>query len=155
MPFAVSQWPHSPDPRLLDFAITGYDFGQVPPWRWLMTTSGAIFPYESLNDGIIWQAASHSINNCEYNVIDLSPDLSDDRLAFFGSRFPIGGAPGSTIRIFCTFFQTAADPATNGSLFLTYPKAIGTRSFVMSNDVGGEPFLPNPVLLTPRKWNAE
>ena len=52
MPFAVSQWPNSPDPRTNTFNQTGWNFGQVPPFTWILSTTGATGLLAIFNSGI-------------------------------------------------------------------------------------------------------
>jgi len=152
MPFAVTQWGYSPDPRQVDFAIEGFNFGQLPPWRWLMQTSDAIFPYEALNDGVVWERSDHGIDFCSYQPLSPIPDVTDPFMGFSGQQEPSGGF---TINWFCAFFITGADPATSGFINELYPLAIATRSFTMVNESGSPPFIPNALVITPRKWNVD
>lgn len=152
MPFAVTQAGYSPDPRQPDFAIEGFNFGQLPPWRFLMETTDAIFPYESLNDGVVWERSAHGIDFCSYQPLAPIPDVTDPQLGFSGTQEPSGGF---TINWFCLFFMTGAGPATTGFLDELYPLAIKTRSFTMENVAGPPPFIPNPLVITPRKWNLD
>jgi len=86
MPFAVSQSGYSPDPRPPSFAIEGFDYGQLPPWRWHMQTSNAIFPYEALNAGIVWQRSAHGIDFCSYQPLNPIPDVTDPVLGWSGTQ---------------------------------------------------------------------
>lgn len=152
MPFEVTQWGYSPDPRKPTYAIEGFDFGQLPPWRWKMTTTGAIFPYEALNAGVVWERSDHGIDFASFAPLVPIPDVTDPLLGWGGTQEPIGGF---TINWFCQFFITGADPATSGFFGELYPVAIKARAFTMVNEGGPPPFIPNPLVITPLKWNAE
>jgi hypothetical protein len=118
-----------------------------------METTGALPPYGQLNSGVMWERSAHGVDFCSYAPIDLDPAIEDPLLGFSGTQEPSGGA---TINWFCNFFMTGADPSTSGFLSELYPVAIAERSFDMFN--GGLPppqFIPNPLVITPRKWNAD
>ncbi len=151
MPFAVTQWGYSPDPRPPDYALTGFDFGQLPPWRWTMKTTGALDPYGALNTGVTWQRTSNTVSFASFLPVVPIPDVTDPFLNFSGTPAPVGGF---TVEWFIGFFTTGADPATEGTLTELWPLAIKTRAFTMTNVNGGDPFFPNPLVITPHKWNA-
>lgn len=153
MPFGVSQWGYSPDPREPDYAPSGFDFGQLPPWRWMMKTTDALSPYEILNTGLVWEADSHTVSGARFLPIIATPQFEFPDLSFSGSLLPSGGI---TIEWFCSFFNTGHPSGTFGFLNELYPKAIKTRSFTMLNTGVPPPSLiPNPLVITPRKWNLD
>lgn len=151
MPFRVSQWGYSPDPRTPAFGLIGFNFGQLPPWRWAMKTSAALFPFEALNDGVIWQAFSVAADEVFYAAVGGIPDVTDEVLTFRGTLEP---SFGNTMRFFCSFFDTGADPEQQGQLLELYPDALKTRSFIMSG-AAMPALIPNPLVITPHKWNAD
>jgi len=53
MAFGVRKWPGPCDPRSPCFCLLGYAFGAVPPNRFRMITTGALFPYLELNVGLL------------------------------------------------------------------------------------------------------
>jgi hypothetical protein len=153
MPFAVSQWPYSPDPRTAEYALTGFDFGQIPPWRWFMQTTDALDPYGILNTGLVWERTAHTIASATFAPIVPTPGITDPVLTFFGTLLPSGGV---TMEFFCSFFITGADPATAGFINALYPLAIAERSFTMVNQTLPPPsFIPNPLVITPRLWDLD
>lgn len=151
MAWGVTKWGYSPDPRPPDFASTGFAFGALPPYRWTMLTSGALAPYLALNLGVTWTRASDSINSAVYLPVVPIPDVTDPILNFAGTNAPVGGF---TIEWFLEFFGSGDPSATRGTITELYPDAIEERSFAMVNLFGGPPFFPNPLVITPHKWNA-
>lgn len=53
MPFAVRQWPAPPDPRSSLYSFTGWNWGQVVSFQWVVSTFGATGAWSFLNDGFI------------------------------------------------------------------------------------------------------
>lgn len=151
MPFGVTQWGYSPDPRPPDYALTGFNFGQLPPWRWTMKTTAALDPYGALNDGVTWERLSNTVSFASFLPLVAIPGVTDPILNFTGTPAPVGGF---TVEWFLEFFGSGDPEATRGTLTELWPVAIGTRSFAMVNLFGGDPFIPNPLVITPHKWNA-
>lgn len=152
MSFRVSKWPYSPDPRPPDYAITGFDFGEVPPWRWVAKTTGALPPYEALNDGVTWENDVFDATFALYLPVNPIAGVTDPLLGHFGTQEPVDG---HTVEWLLSFFTTGADAATIGELDELYPVAIAERSFTMVNVNAPPPYFPNPLVLTPHLWNAE
>ena len=152
MAFGVSQWGYSPDPRGPDYALTGFDFGQLPPWRWMMTTTGALAPYEILNTGLVWQRNANDVKSASFVPIVPTPGITDAFLSLRGTALPSGGI---TMEWFCSFFTTGHPSATEGFINELYPLALKTRSFTMLNTGLPPPLIPNPLVITPRKWNLD
>lgn len=150
MPFGVTQWGYSPDPRTVAFGLIGFDFGQLPPWRWSMLTTDALFPYEALNTGILWEPSSIAANEVFYAPTVPIPNVTDPVLTFRGEPTP---SAGSTMRFFCSFFTTGAPTEQSGQILALFPKAIATRAFPMSG-AASPALIPNPLVITPKKWNA-
>ncbi len=152
MPFGVTQWGYSPDPRQVDYALLGFNFGQLPPWRWSMKTTDALPPYEILNDGLIWQRVAHSNDDAAFAPIVATPGITGASLSLRGTEFPSGGV---TMEWYCGFFMTGDPFQTEGFINELYPVALTTRAFTMLN--GGPPpvLIPNPLVITPHKWNED
>lgn len=151
MPFAVTKWGYSPDPRHPAFAPTGFAFGGLPPWRWTMKTTGALAPYLALNAGVTWERSSDAINTAAYLPLVPIPDVTGPFLSCLGSN-----PPQATVSMewFVGFFTTGDAEATEGFINELFPNALQKRSFTMTNVNGGTPFFPNPLVITPHKWNA-
>jgi hypothetical protein len=155
MPFAVSQWPYSPDPRPPDFGIAGFDFGAVPPWRWLMESTGALSPYDPLNAGMVWEAAFHTVDSMQFAPLVPLIGVDDQVLEFFGTQEPSGGPPGVTM-FMQVRFENTGPLQQSGSRLLLYPPAIQVNGpFNMLNQGVPSVLIPNPIEITPVVFDFE
>ncbi len=154
MPFEVTQWGYSPDPRPPDYALLGYDFGQLPPWRWLMKTTDADFPYMALNDGVLWESSSFLPNFGAWLPLVPIPDVLEPLLFNNGTQEIVALPTPNTITFNCSFFNFFSPFRSSGVIRLVYPDALRVWSFTMSGSGTGGPFFPNPLTITPHKWNA-
>ncbi len=154
MPFAVSQWPYSPDPRTSDFNIFGWDFGQVPSWQWTVSTTGALWPYLALNDGVAVVATSFGRAFCFYNLVDTLPDNVVLVLTQVGTEALAGSSPPRTMSMdILTFGSTT--PTSTGAIARTFPTAIQEHGpFTMVSSPIPATWFPNPLTIEPRKWNV-
>lgn len=155
MPYAVSQWPYSPDPRPNAFGITGFDFGQVPPWRWLMQTTGALAPYDPLNTGMVWENAFHTVDSLQYEPVVPLIGVDDQVLEFYGQQEPSGGGAGTTMFMQIRF-ELTGPLQQSGSRLLLYPKALQVNGpFNMLNQGLPSVLMPNPLTITPVRYDFE
>ena len=136
----------------MDFALTGFDVGQLPPWRWFMKTTDAEDPYGPLNTGVVWECSAFGVDFASYLPLVPIAGITDANLGFSGTPAPSGGV---TVNWFCEFFLTGADPATRGFFGELYPTAIDEREFDMINQTLPGKFIPEPLVITPRKWNLD
>ncbi len=155
MPFAVTQWGYSPDPREPDFGLIGFNFGQIPPWRWVSKTTFADAPFTALNDDFLWEADTFTSSFVLYKPTVPIPGIFFQNLQFSGTALPQGGPPTFTTSWLCSFRNFFPPPISEGTLKETYEDAIGVRSFAMSGMGTGGPLFPNPLVFTPQKWNAD
>ena len=155
MPFGVTQWPKNPDPREPDFSVDGWDVGQLPPFVWILSTTGATGVFAPLNLGI----------TCYANVIgpaftdwrDLpGPPLSPQYIVQIQGFQTVQPAPTPhTIRIDVIVHAPPVVSAFTGILRSLYPTAIAVQGPITM--VAGPPSpgtIPNPVNMTPAKWNV-
>lgn len=154
MPFAVSKWPYSPDPRTGIFGGHGWDDVDVPPWVWLMKTSGATGPWTSLNTGIPTKVFFESPFFVGYSgaSVDLSVQ-TQVHITTFEPPLP----SGNTIRIFPQVVEVSTGRGSNALREFVYPQGIQVfGSFVMVDAGTGipDPDFPNPVTITPQIWNT-
>lgn len=155
MPFAVSQWPNSPDPRLADFAIDGWDFGQVPPFTWILSTTGATGVFAPLNDGIAAFNVTVSPGFSTYRPPPGPPLSVQYNLQIEGKQFVDPVPFDHTIRIDLIVSAPPVIFAYIGQLRLLYPTAIavwGPMTMVLDTPAPGT--IPNPVFATPAKWDV-
>ena len=154
MPYGVSQWPYSPDPRPPDFCIAGFDFGKVPPWRWQLRTKKALSPYDVFNgDGVTVEATSHAVDTAEWeNVLSL-PGGVTCLVRITGTQEPQGGPP-FTILLYIEL-NDGIGPKTSGVASYTYPDAISVLTVpLLGFDTGPDSRTPEPFTIKPRKWNV-
>jgi len=155
MPFAVSQWPYSPDPRTPAFNILGWDFGQVPPFSWIMSTTGATGFFSVFNDGVTLRNSFVLPNVGTYDPVDpLGNDLTLI-MNIIGSNTPTPVPPIFTIDIQIDVFQITAT-VLSGRLLLLFPLAIAVQppmTMIVAAPPGND--FPNPAILTPAKWDTE
>jgi len=155
MPFAVRQWPVRPDPRSAAFAIDGWDFGQVPPFSWLLSTTGATGIWSFLNDGIVLRNTFASPSFSAYVPVIPPPFFIVTTLNINGFQTPQVGPPVHTIHFsFGLFVETSH--AFQCDLRLLFPTAIQVQGPITAVFVGpSDGTIPNPLFLTPRIWDAE
>lgn len=154
MPFAVSQWPYSPDPRGASFDLPGWAFGQVPPWAWVLSTTDATGCYTNYNDGVILKPTSQVPGVTVFENVDVQPDGGGARLTLTGTQEPTGPPPGITKTMFLEVLAFGFQAWTS-TLTLLYPTAIQEHGpFVMVNTGTPCGTLPNPMKITPAIWNV-
>ncbi len=149
MPLTVTAWPYSPDPRLPSFSLRGYAFGQVPPWKFLATTTGATDPWTDLNDpGVLLTQKS--------DVGDITVyDEPTGRYLIEKTGFEfVQSGPDHTVK-FVLIAQDQPNGDYEGTDFQVFPDAI--RIWTVGMSPIGQPsgLIPNPVIITPRKWDFE
>lgn len=155
MPFEVSQWPYKPDPRKPDFNLVGWNFGQVPPWKWVISTTAATGIYSAFNAGVIYQATPPLLPQDQLftPIVGLGNDLIGT-LSIKGTIEP-QGSPSHTISIGIGF-DVLGLPVYGGGVLLTYPTAIQVHSgFAMAVDFPSDGTIPNDMKITPAIWSAE
>jgi len=155
MPFSVSQWPNSPDPRKPDFAIHGWNFGQVPPFSWNLSTTGATGIYGVFNGGVLLRNLFASPSSSSYAPNIPPPDNIQVNFDIFGFQTPQPGPPVHTIDIFFEIVVFTLLSYT-GSFRALFPVAIAIQEpipLVTHFPVSGS--IPNPMLITPLKWDAQ
>jgi len=155
MPFAVSQWPNSPDPRPPDFAIDGWNFGQVPPFSWKMSTTGATGIYAFFNAGITLRNVFSSPSISFYDPVIPPPNFVVTTLVISGFQTPQAGPPLHTIAF---GFDILVETALNfrGDLLLLFPTAIAIQGPIPLVEIQpSDGTIPNPMELQPLIWDAE
>ena len=155
MPFAVSQWPNSPDPRLPNYIAFGWDFGQVSSWKWTVSTTEATGLLSIFNAGVLCHNVFNSPSAGIFVVDDVLPGGLALIFSITGTQEPAGGPPTFTIHINLQFFQETGLLYT-ADLRATYPTAIQVQSpFVMVEVSTAFGTFPNPVIITPAVWDAD
>ena len=154
MPYAVSQWPYSPDPRAPDFALYGWDVGQVPPFRWTIKTTNALAPFEIFNTGVVVEATTIAPDDTTWTNVDSLPAGVTCFVRIKGTQEPVSGPPDFTILLEIELADNVG-PADDGFASMEYPTAIAVHTVpTVGLPSGPDIRLPDPVTITPRKWNA-
>lgn len=153
MPYAVSGWPNSLDPRPTWYGATGFSWGALPPWKLALSTTGATGNFATLNTEQIIASTEKTLSQLDWGrdgtptnpvfislVASLSPEPS--------------GAPPRTVH-FNLQVIAAGEDIHFGNAYLVYPHAItGWPSFVMTTTGPGSGRIPNPITVQPRIWNT-
>jgi len=155
MPFAVRQWPSSPDPRSSFYSYEGWNWGQVVSFRWVVSTTDATGAWAFLNSGFVVSSISDDGIDTQWSAVLPDSGGTSVTLSKFGHAPPVGVPP------FTIEWQLTVDvPSTGeqGRAFLNelWPDAILARGPLVMLD-SGSPIadLPNPVTFTPAIWNFE
>lgn len=155
MAFEVTKWGYSPDERTVGFGLIGFAFGALPPWQWLMSTTDAEPPYEILNSGVLWHPGpGDSIHptDVRYSNVTPMPGVDGRTFRFDGTEVPSGGV---SMTFTCSFFAPAHPDHTEGEITELFQNALAERSFNMIGGGTGAGLIPNPLVITPKKWNFE
>ncbi len=153
MPFAVSQWPYSPDPRLAQFDNPGWDYGQVPPWTWILKTTGATGLAAIFNSGVTVKPFAQVPGAVTFENVDVLPDDVTCILAHTTFQDPIG-PPGPFTVFMAIVIRQLGSPEFSGTLDQLYPTAIAIQGPFPMQKIGiGVGTMPNPVETTPAIWN--
>lgn len=153
MPYAVSQWPYSPDPRAASFDLIGFNYGQVPPWAWVLSTTDATGLAEPFNgDGVIVKPFTILPQQVSWSNVDPLPD--DVSVTMNHSGFPVPVPPGPNTQFHSFIVWQGVLPEFSASFGLLWPDAIVQRPFPVATKVGlGIGTMPNPLVATPAIWN--
>lgn len=154
MPFAVTQFALSPDPRPVNYITFGWDFGQMSPWKWILSTTGATGTLDVFNAGVKCHNVFASPGTGIFVVDDVLPD--DLALIFNISttQIPAGGPPTFTVGIDLQFFWLTT-LLYNAQLRQTYPTAIQVQAPITTTEFDtSRGTFPNPLQIEPAKWNS-
>jgi hypothetical protein len=155
MPYAVSQWPYWPDPRQADWNFLGWDFGQVPPWKWRIDTSGATGIYAQFNDGVLMEPTGFLPEDTRWDNQHVLIGAITVILSIKGADPPVGIPPGITKSI-GILMHIGPVRVYGGGLELLWPTAIAVQSPIPMVPVAPSAgTIPNPMSLTPVKWNVD
>lgn len=154
MPFSVTQWPKEPDPRAPAYIVNGWNVGQLSPWKWVVSTTGATGALSIFNAGILCHNTFNSASFGNFETDDTLPGSLALVFTIAGTELPAGGPPTFTIAVNMQFFFITTLLYT-AVLRVTYPTALQVQTgFTMVEfDTGHGTFI-NPVLITPAKWNS-
>ncbi len=148
MPLTVTAWPSGPDPRGSHFSLIGYKFGQVPPDRYFAQTTGALAPYEELNDGILLVVVAYTINFVSYQSADTVYFV--DKVGFLDEQT---GPPAFSV-VWELTIDDLSGALQKGQLLELFPAAIANRSITTAPLPGEDNLIPNPVTFQPRNFGV-
>lgn len=154
MPFGVSKWPLPCDPRNPCFCLIGYAAGAVPPYKFFVQTTGALPPFERMNDGLLLTFEFDAGNECVYVGTIGLPALVVDIFAKALSVPPYDPAPASTLRWTLTITATATATTQIGTAEARLPDPVGQPPSILTLPAAGPNLIPNPVVILPRPWDA-
>ncbi len=153
MPFAVRQWPVAPDPRSPLFSFAGWNWGQVLPIQWILSSVGALSPWTWLNDGIVLAITADDGLDTRWTGFSPPVDNVTVTLDKFGTEAP-AGAPPFTIEWKILMVRVPPLLDVFGGEKLLFPDAIRTFGPWAAFDSGGPVTeIPNGLDITPAKWN--
>lgn len=154
MPFAVTQWAVEPDPREPDFNIIGFNVGQLPPWTWILATTNATGIWSIFNDGILVRPTTLLPEDTVFEEVGTLPDDITVIVSSKGQQLPVGPPPGITKSIGIILRESLVDRWSGGEEWL-YPDAIRVFGGIdMAEDSPSDGDIPDPMSLTPAKWNV-
>lgn len=153
MAFAVRQWPTAPDPRSSLFSFAGWDFSQVAPWQWIVSTTGASGAWAFLNDGFVVPATSDDGFDTQWSGTVPDSGGTTVVLSKFGREVPVA-MPPFTLEWLWTIDVPSTGQQGRAHAFILFPAAIVVFGPLAMLDTGVPILdLPNPVKITPAKWD--
>lgn len=154
MPFAVKQWADSPDPRLPDFNLYGWDVGQLPPFRWLLETTNATGIWTIFNAGVLVEAELPALpEDTVFVNVDVLPDAITVLMSSKGTQLPVG--PFGITKSVGVILREGGVDRWSGGNEQVYPTAIAVWNLpILAEDSPSVGTVPDPFKLTPVKWNA-
>jgi len=155
VPFAVSNWPYSPDPRSSAFSAYGYAFGSVAPWQWIVSSHGASGAWEFLNAGVLTRSIFDDFATTVWSKVPESPVVAFVELRKEATQ-EIVGSPPRTVHYQVNIEPSPFDPFGTADLFLEWP--VANRAWTgLELQNGGIPIpeVPNGIDLTPALWSLE
>jgi len=155
VPFAVTNWPYSLDPRPASFGGVGWGFGAVPPWAWIMSTTNATGPWTSLNDGILVKTLTDDFTVTEWNGLNGGGTVLAS-VTKTGTQPPT--SPTNSLRIVPRVVTIPPGRNSLSLVVLSYPFAVAVFGGFVMIDLGtGLPDvdLPDPVQIVPAIWDHD
>lgn len=153
MAFGVRKWPSSSDPRTAAWSVYGWNYGEVAPFTWLLKTTDATGPFARYNTAVPIFGVSSIPNFTTFREPGYPTQHFSGEILITGWQTPQGSPPGYTIRISINLLEFGAAIAS-GSIDQLFPQAIAVQppiTVVPFTGVGGT--IPNPMTITPAKWN--
>jgi len=153
MPFAVAKWPSHSDPRTSIFGGVGWAFGAVPPWTWIVSTTGASGPWAAFNAGIVCKSTFDDFNQTDWAGEDFGPSTLAT-VTRKSTQPPFN--PPDSLELSLTAVSVALPRDAAAVQEFIYPFAVAVfDGFIMIDGATGLPDVnfPNPVKITPAIWS--
>ena len=154
MPFGVRKWPDSCDPRGPCFCLEPYAPGAVPPFAYRIQTTGALPPLDWLNAGDIVTFTVRVGLACQFPNGEPIPGVLNANLdtspIFDWLNLP---PPLHTLE----WILRVAEGTGNlhqGQSSARFPDAVGMPPAISMSATVGPELIPNPVTITPVKWDT-
>lgn len=132
----------------------GFDYGQLPPWRWTITTTNALDPFTPFNSGVRVEADTVAIDDTTWTNVDTLPDGVTCFVRIRGWQELQSGPPPFSILLEIELADNTG-PADDGFASFAFPTAIAVHTVpLLGLPSGGDPRVPDPFKITPRKWDV-
>lgn len=155
MPFSVTQWPKNPDPRAPDYIIKGWNSGQVSPWKWDLATTGATGDLAVFNDVVRMHNVVNLPGGGTFVVDDTLPNDLVVALVLLTFDTVQTGPPTWTVQIQISIHHLF-QPLYNANFQQLYPVALQVQGPIAMTEIDTTfGTIPNPMTITPVKWNSE
>lgn len=151
MPFSVSKWPHSDDPRTTAFCPRGYAPQGFPPYLWRLSTIGADAPFNVFNSGYVVPFVASTLDNYLAANVPSGSDLMSVSMFILGYESIQVGPPHHTIWIEVIWSAIGVD-IQRTELKLLWPSPVAERTLPAPLPDTGPPFFHGPVVMTPVPW---
>jgi hypothetical protein len=154
MAFGVTKWPRGADPRSPSFGMRGFAWGAVPPWIWEVSTTGALPPFEDLNDGVYLSPLTVTDVFVDYHLFPFGAYSLELRMEGQNRSIPDQAEDSKQM----TFkIRQSSSLLAHTDKEESYPAAI--KQWTLPPVVDVPPFeiaqyLPNPLVLTPVAWDG-
>lgn len=154
MPFGVSKWPASGDPRWVSNLSVGFQYGACAPYKFFMQSVGANGVFAQLAAGVMIEQTYADFEQGQYeNPVRLPWELWCSA-APFGYDPPVVFPPGANVNWLMSVVTREGAIAAE-SLWLTSPNPIQVFTFDSFVIFGADAStIPNAITITPRKWDA-
>ncbi len=154
MAFGVTGWGYSPDPRKPDYIVHGWDAGRIPAWKYDLASTGATGDLAVFNDGVRFHNITNTPGGGTFEVDEPMPDDLFTALVFLTFQKPNPVPPFWTVQIQISI-RHLFQPVYNANFQQLYPVALSVQGPIPMDEIDTTfGTIPNPMTLTPVKWNA-
>lgn len=153
MAFGVRKFPDSLDPRGTAFCVEGFAWGAVPAYRYTLSTTGALAPFDLLNAGVTIDFVGGVFGFHEWILFSAEPGTPTYTLAIEGHEVQIVGPPDWSID-WQIILQAPLVVDHIGDVHALFPDAItGWPTVAVAPVLPVANLVPNPIVITPRPYD--